>query len=204
MGRNVNILSSSAENTLLIKKISKSIRGGRLHFKGKYHSLENDNSFDADLVLKDFAIKKQSKISNFIKVIRIFDIQKQLAGDTEDFEYSSMKIKKRNKLYKITEGKTYGGLMALSLEGTLDKTDDSINLQGLVAPTHAIDSWVGNIPILGDILTGIEGGGVLAASYSVKGTVKEPKYFVNPLSILTPGIFKEFWKIFDLKKINNN
>ena len=51
------------------------------------------------------------------------------------------------------------------------------------------------MPIIGNILTG--GEGVVAANYTVKGTVKEPKYFVNPLSILTPGIFKEFWKIFE-------
>ena len=86
--------------------------------------------------------------------------------------------------------------MALTLGGHINKKNESVNIEGMVAPTHAIDSWIGNIPIVGSILTGFEGGSVVAANYSVKGTVKNPKYFVNPLSIFTPGVFKDFWKIF--------
>ena len=94
--------------------------------------------------------------------------------------------------------------MALTADGTINNDNEKVDIKGMVAPTHAIDSWVGNIPILGAIMTGIEGGGVLAANYSVTGNIKDPNYFVNPLSILTPGVFKEFWKIFDVPKSNLN
>ena len=116
-----------------------------------------------------------------------------------------MQITKKNNIYKIINGKAYGGLMALTAEGNIDKYKNDIDIKGIVAPTHGIDSWISNIPILGAIMTGIEGGGVVAANYSVKGSIKDPKYFVNPLSVLTPGIFKEFWKIFEVpqsKEIN--
>ena len=107
-----------------------------------------------------------------------------------------MQVNRNKKVYNIDNGKVYGGLMALTAKGFINKENDSVNIEGLVAPTYAIDSWIGNIPIIGTIVTGIEGGGVFAANYSVKGTVKDPKYFVNPLSVLTPGLFKDFWKIF--------
>ena len=92
-----------------------------------------------------------------------------------------MKIKKRGKDYEIVDGKAYGGLMALTANGIVNKKYNSVDIKGLVAPTHALDSWVGKIPLLGTILTGLEGGGVVAANYSVKGTVAEPRYFVNPI-----------------------
>ena len=111
-----------------------------------------------------------------------------------------MKIKKKEKIFEIIDAKAYGGLMALSANGVVDKNNDKVDIKGLVAPTYALDSWVGKIPLFGTILTGIEGGGVIAANYSVKGTVENPKYFVNPLSMLTPGIFKQFWSIFELQK----
>ena len=195
-----NISSSNAGKALMIKKISKSIRGGSLKFSGRYEGNNNDNFFDANLSLKNFAIRKKSKLATFIKVIRIFDIKKQLDGDTEDFEYAEIKIKKNEKIYEITESKAYGGLMALSANGLVDKNNNKVDIKGLVAPTYALDSWVGQIPLFGTLLTGIEGGGVVAANYSVKGTVEDPKYFVNPLSMLTPGIFKEFWNVFELQK----
>ena len=196
--RTFEINSSNAEKTLKVKKITKSITGGRLRFTGNYTSLNSDKYFDSKLFIKDFAIKKKSKLAGFIKVIRIFDIKKQLAGDTEDFEYLEMKINKNDNFFNLIEGKAYGGLMALTIDGKINKNDDSLDIKGLVAPTHAVDSWIGKIPIVGDIITGIDGGGVIAANYTVKGTIKKPKYFVNPLSILTPGIFKDFWKIFNL------
>ena len=199
-GRIFNINSSNAGKALMIKKISKSIRGGSLKFSGRYESNENDNFFNANLSLKNFAIKKKSKLATFIKVIRIFDIKKQLDGDTEDFEYAEIKIKKKEKIYEITDAKAYGGLMALSANGSVNKNNDKVDIKGLVAPTYALDSWVGQIPLFGTLLTGIEGGGVIAANYSVKGMVDDPKYFVNPLSMLTPGIFKEFWSVFELQK----
>lgn len=200
-----DINSTNSGKTLRIKDITKSITGGNLKFYGKYKSNNDDNFFESSLTLENFAIKKKSKLANFIKVIRVFDIKKQLDGDTEDFEYAEMKITKFNHIYQITDGKAYGGLMALTAEGNINKDENDIDIKGIVAPTHGIDSWVGNIPILGAIMTGIEGGGVVAANYSVKGKIKDPKYFVNPLSVLTPGIFKEFWKIFEVpqsKKTN--
>ena len=194
--RLLKIQSSNAGKALKIKNISKSINGGRLRFEAIYNSLETDDYFDGKLSLTDFAIKKKSKLSTFIKFIRIFDIKKQLDGDTEDFEYAEMQVNRNKKVYNIDNGKVYGGLMALTAKGFINKENDLVNIEGLVAPTYAIDSWIGNIPIIGTIVTGIEGGGVFAANYSVKGTVKDPKYFVNPLSVLTPGLFKDFWKIF--------
>ena len=111
-----------------------------------------------------------------------------------------MKINKKNKIFKISEGKVYGGLMALSISGSINKKDDTLNIQGMVAPAHSLDNWVGKIPIIGKILTGEEGESAVAANYNVVGKIKEPKYSVNPLSIFTPGIFKEFWKIFELSR----
>ena len=195
--RDFIIESSNASKTLKIKNITKSITGGSLKFTGQYNN-NNDDFFNAKLSINNFAIKKKSKLATFIKVIRIFDIKKQLDGDTEDFEYAEMKIIKNNKIFNISNGKAYGGLMALTFDGSIDKNIDSLDIKGMVAPTHAIDSWVGQIPLLGTILTGLEGGGVVAANYNVTGAIKDPKYFVNPLSVLTPGIFKEFWKIFEL------
>ena len=112
-----------------------------------------------------------------------------------------MEVKKRNKIFEIVNGKAYGGLMALNIDGMIDKNNNTVELKGMVAPIHEIDNWVSKIPIFGDILTGSDGtGSVVAANYSVTGTIKKPKYFVNPLSVLTPGIFKDFWKIFDIRK----
>jgi len=53
-----------------------------------------------------------------------------------------------------------------------------------------INSLLGQIPILGTILTGEKGGGIFAASYKVRGPVEKPEMSVNPLSALAPGFLR--------------
>ncbi|MEE8351889.1 MAG: hypothetical protein V3R37_06860, partial [Rhodospirillales bacterium] len=62
---------------------------------------------------------------------------------------------------------------------------------------YAINSALGNIPLLGQIFTGgEEGGGVFAFNYSMSGSRNNPEVNVNPLSALTPGIFRNVFDIF--------
>ena len=67
-------------------------------------------------------------------------------------------------------------------------------------PIYALNSALGNAPIIGDILVGKKGEGLLAFSYRVSGETGNPSVFVNPLSALTPGIFRQ---IFQPQQLNN-
>jgi hypothetical protein len=48
---------------------------------------------------------------------------------------------------------------------------------------------IGNIPIIGQILTG--GDALLAATYTISGDPDDPSVGVNPLSVLAPGIIRK-------------
>ena len=73
-----------------------------------------------------------------------------------------------------------------------------VDIRGTVVPAYALNSVLGHIPVLGDLLTGGEkGGGVFAANYSMSGTIDEPKILVNPLSALTPGFLRKVFGVFE-------
>ncbi len=57
-------------------------------------------------------------------------------------------------------------------------------------PAYTLNSLLGRIPLVGDILTGGEGGGVFAVDFSLSGALDKPKIQVNPLSALAPGILR--------------
>ena len=57
-----------------------------------------------------------------------------------------------------------------------------------------MNSFLGKIPLLGNLLAGTEdGGGVFAANFSITGPLEDPKASVNPLSALTPGILRNLF-----------
>ncbi len=72
-----------------------------------------------------------------------------------------------------------------------------IDVSGTVVPAYAINSALGHIPVLGEIFTGgKKGGGVFAVNYTMSGPTDDPQVNVNPLSALTPGIFRNVFDIF--------
>ena len=71
-----------------------------------------------------------------------------------------------------------------------------MKLEGVLIPAYAINAILNKIPVLGKIITGVDGEGIIGFNYKVAGSYKNPEYTINPFSILTPGIVRNIFKIF--------
>lgn len=70
-----------------------------------------------------------------------------------------------------------------------------VDLRGTIVPAYAVNSLFGNIPLLGDLITGgEEGGGLFAATYTAKGPLTSPTVSVNPLSALAPSFLRKLFE----------
>jgi hypothetical protein len=67
-------------------------------------------------------------------------------------------------------------------------------LKGTLVPLFGINSVLGAIPLLGDVLVSKKGEGVFGMTYSISGNADRPNVGVNPLSVLTPGIFRRIFE----------
>jgi len=59
--------------------------------------------------------------------------------------------------------------------------------------TLSLNSALGAIPILGKVLIGRQGEGVVGITFAVKGSLDDPTVLVNPISVMTPGIFRQIF-----------
>ena len=75
--------------------------------------------------------------------------------------------------------------------------NDTIDLSGTIIPAYVLNSIVGHLPVIGDILTGGDGEGVFAATYRAQGPLKDAAITVNPLTALAPGILRDLFKLFE-------
>jgi len=60
-------------------------------------------------------------------------------------------------------------------------------------PIYHSNSVISAIPLIGDILTGGEGGGLFAFTYTIRGSFADPSVSVNPLSVLAPGFLRRLF-----------
>ena len=97
---------------------------------------------------------------------------------------------KNGRVINVRNGKASGASIGLTFGGILNQDKNSIDMSGTVVPVAGVNKVVSKIPIVGELLTGGKDGGVIAATYAVKGTPENPDVFVNPLSVLAPGFLR--------------
>jgi len=114
-----------------------------------------------------------------------------LNGKGIDLTYAYGEFAFAEGVLSVDDFRATGPSVGMTAEGAFTFGDGGkISLGGAVAPVYQLNSALGAAPIIGDILVGKKGEGIVALSYSVSGESDAPSVFVNPLSALTPGIFR--------------
>ncbi len=87
----------------------------------------------------------------------------------------------------------YGESVGVTANGWVDLGRDVLALQGTVAPAYLLNSILGYVPIIGQLLGGQSQEGLFAAAYRLTGASTDPEIAVNPLSALAPGILRQLF-----------
>ena len=95
--------------------------------------------------------------------------------------------------FQRIEARTHGSSLGLTTKGRLDLDQDTLALVGEIVPAYTLNNAVSGIPLIGNLLTGGEGGGIIAFTYSVEGDISDPSVGVNPLSALAPGFLRNIF-----------
>ncbi|MEO1253068.1 MAG: AsmA-like C-terminal domain-containing protein [Pseudomonadota bacterium] len=116
-------------------------------------------------------------------------------GEGIDLNYAYGQFDFADDRLNLRDFRATGSSVGITAEGDVSFARDGvIDMMGAVAPAYQLNSAIGAAPIIGDILVGREGEGIVALSYSVSGAVNSPDVFVNPLSALTPGVFRQIFE----------
>lgn len=94
---------------------------------------------------------------------------------------------------KLSKGKMTGDSLGLSFSGNVDLKMHTLAINGTIIPIEGINKLANKIPVLGTILTGINGNGIIGATYKIRGPSDNPSVSVNPLSALAPGILRSIF-----------
>ena len=97
--------------------------------------------------------------------------------------------------FVLEESYLKGPLVGANLRGKVDFKTRRINLGGTYIPLQGLNSALGGIPLLGQIISGAHGEGIFGITFAVQGALADPQVLVNPLSLVAPGIFREVFQM---------
>jgi hypothetical protein len=88
-----------------------------------------------------------------------------------------------------------GPLVSASMRGKVDFRSKSLDVGGTYVPMSGLMRAPAEIPVVGPLLTGPRGEGVFGMTFAIQGSMAKPELVMNPLSIITPGIFRELFQM---------
>ncbi len=177
-----------------------SLTGGEISVEATFDSdssdevLETEEDYSGIVRITDFTVVDQPFMARLFSAGSLDGPLRLLQNEGIPFTELEAPFVARGGQVRFEEGHASGAAMGLSFEGMIDRDSDTIDISGSMVPLFGINSMLGALPLVGDILVSKEGEGIIGLTYQARGDLDEPDVVVNPLSMLTPGIFRRIFE----------
>ncbi|MBP2226779.1 hypothetical protein J2847_000046 [Azospirillum agricola] len=176
------------------------MQGGRLRLTGRTVEPRADAAIEGKTEILDYTLIDVPVLARILNAISPSGVAELLGGGKGvNFGRMSADFRKEGRLLTLKDLRTSGSALGLTLEGEVDIDTDTANLRGTIVPIYGLNRLIGQIPLLGDILSGGEGQGIFSATWHVRGPLSDPDVTVNPLAVLAPGFLRNLFFLGDGK-----
>lgn len=143
-------------------------------------------SFDGTLNVKETRIQDAPAIAALLNALSVVGLLEQMGGSGIHFQEVDASFRLTPSTMTLTQASATGPSMGLSMDGVYDVAGGRLDMQGVISPLFLING-------IGSIFTR-RGEGLIGFNYRLRGPVEDPRVQVNPLSALTPGLFREIFR----------
>jgi hypothetical protein len=166
------------------------LRGGTATATGRLA----EDGFDAVVEMQNVRVVKAPVMAQLLTVASFKGLGDTLNGEGIVFTKVMAPIRVRGAKVYLDDTRATGPAMGITSKGVIDLDERTLELSGAVAPAYVLNSAIGNLPVLGALLTSRKGEGVVGLTYTAHGLLKSPKVAVNPLSLAAPGILRRIFE----------
>lgn len=142
------------------------------------------------LIIRDFEVRDEAALAELDRKGK----PKKSTGPRKAgvaFSKLTLPFTSDNKFIRIGDAVVKGPQMCATADGLIRRADGAMDIDGTIIPACALNRVPGDIPIIGDILVG---DGLFGLTYALGGALSNPKFQVNPVSAIAPGIFRRFFE----------
>ncbi|MCE0504619.1 hypothetical protein LR948_04585 [Roseivivax sp. GX 12232] len=143
-------------------------------------------TYDGRLKVSDARLRDAPILGALLDAVSIVGIIDQLEGPGIYFSDVDAQFRLTPRQLVIERAAAVGPSMGISVDGYLDLANRRIDVQGVFSPIYFLNG-------VGQLLTR-PGEGLFGFNFNVTGAMAEPRVAVNPLSVFTPGMFREIFR----------
>lgn len=190
--RHVVFNAQDAGGFLKAMNLYDNMLGGMITLNGHFDDTAENHPFAGRIEVTEHTITNAPVLAKMASLLSLTGIGDALQGKGIAFREITSEISYMNDVLGFRNGKAYGPALGVTVEdGALNTDSKVIQMTGTVVPSYTLNSVLGNIPVIGEALSGGKGEGIFAASYKVEGAYPDAvDVTVNPLTMLAPGFLR--------------
>lgn len=117
--------------------------------------------------------------------------RKKVVRERFDFDWMVLPFLVGCGQFVMNDVEIRGPLVGARMRGKADFKSQRLQIGGTYIPLSGLNSALGGLPVLGQILAGPKGEGIFGFTFAIQGAMANPDVLVNPLSGIIPGILRE-------------
>ena len=188
----VAIRSSDAGAVLRAADIYRGARGGRLLVEAKI-SDKADGALTGRAKITNVVVRSTSTFREVLKNGGMSSARKTVESGGIGFREIWIPFTYRNGVVTVTDAVATSTMLGLKMTGTLDERTEALALTGVLSPAYGLTGALNDVPLLGVLLSGGQGEGIVAMTFTLSGKMRNPSLSVNPLSMLAPGFLRKLF-----------
>ena len=178
------IRSADAGAAMRAAGVFKGGRGGDLDLT--LVPFEGAGTYDGRLSIRNIRVVDAPILAELLGLISVIGLLEQLNGTGILFADVRGEFRMTPGAIEIRDASAVGASLGVSAEGVYSTAARSVDLRGTVSPIYLVNA-------VGQIFSKRREG-LFGFNYRMTGPVDQTRIAVNPLSIFTPGMFREIFR----------
>lgn len=182
-GTAVRLQSEDAGASIAAAGLYSSARGGSLD--ATLTPLADEGQYDGKAQISNVSVVDTNVLADLLNAISVVGLLEQLGGDGFVFTSAEADFRLTPNAVELRHASAVGASLGVSMAGVYKTATSELRMQGVISPIYMVNG-------IGALFTK-RGEGLFGFNYTLRGTAENPDVSVNPLSILTPGMFREIF-----------
>ena len=183
-GTAVRLQSNDAGSVLRAAGLLDGARSGEMDMT--LVPLQGDGRYDGRVRITGLRIRGAPALADLLGAISVVGLLEQLNGQGIVFNEVTGEFTLEPNGVTLRRGSATGASLGVSMAGIYDLRTKYMDMRGVISPIYLVNG-------IGQIFTR-RGEGLFGFNYRMTGPASDPQIRVNPLSILTPGMFREIFR----------
>ncbi len=150
--------------------------------------------YDGRLRIRKTRVRGASALADLLSAISVVGLLEQLDGKGIAFNDVTARFRLTPRGVLLQESSAVGASLGITMQGSYDFEAGRMDMEGVITPIYLLNGLLEQTRIFGKLFGKQKGEGLFGFTYRMTGPVDRPKVTVNPLAILTPGLFREIFR----------